>query len=77
MPETPYFLMRNGRNQEAERVVSRFFRDDNAREQEVDFIKSAFREEDVQKQLTFCEAFKELINVYPWNLAVGCLIQAF
>lgn len=42
MPETPYFLMRNGRQEEAERVIKRFYYDQAACNQEIDILLEAF-----------------------------------
>lgn len=61
MPETPYFLMRNGKRSEAEEVIKQFYRDEAACRQEIAFLHSAFSEEAVSKQLSYCEAFKQLI----------------
>ena len=58
MPETPYFLMRIGKRSQAEDVVKRFYRDDAACKQEIAYLHSAFNEEQVAKQLSYCEAFK-------------------
>lgn len=45
MPETPYFLMRNGNQDEAERVVHRFYKDQAACNQEIDILLEAFNTE--------------------------------
>ena len=37
---------------------------------------SAFNTQSVSKQLSLCEALWQLIHVYPWNLTVGCVVQA-
>lgn len=78
LPESPYYLMRVNKDEQAIKVVRNSFKEKHgeAANLEVEVISAAFEDEQTRNPLSFSEAFREIKNYYGRNLAIACAVHS-